>query len=146
MSSWLISFVFAEASTVRTTRNFTVPDADQSEAEGTQAIPSTPFVSRMGSSIFESLRFRTSIVPPWGQVTSACMPSGASANSPGVGKTGTSGVSNVFATAPLARSTTKSLPDSELARSQRPSFVILEEKAILGREIDRTTALFAVSR
>jgi hypothetical protein len=46
-----------------------VPEADQFVAEGTQAIPSTPFVSRMGSSIFESLRFRTSIVPPWGQVT-----------------------------------------------------------------------------
>src|ERR1019366_5521086 len=73
------------------------------------------------------------------------MPSGASANSPGVGRTGTSGVSNVFATAPLARSTTTSLPDSELARSQWPSFVIMEENAILGREIDRTTELFAVS-
>ena len=46
-----------------------VPEADQFDAEGTQAMPSTPFVSRMGSSIFESLRFRTSIVPPWGQVT-----------------------------------------------------------------------------
>src|ERR1017187_1115339 len=73
------------------------------------------------------------------------MPSGASANSPGVGRTGTSGVSNVFATALLARSTPKSLPDSEVARSQWPSFVIMEENAILGREIDRTTELFAVS-
>jgi hypothetical protein len=44
------------------------PEADQFDAAGTQAMPSTPLVSRMGSSSFESLRFRTSIVPPWGQV------------------------------------------------------------------------------
>ena len=52
-------------------------------------------------------------------------------------------MSNVFVSAPLATSTTKSFPDSELARSQRPSFVIAEENGILGREIDRTTALVA---
>jgi hypothetical protein len=77
------------------------------------------------------------MVPPWGQLRYACVPSAVSANSPGVGSTGTSGVSNVFVSAPLPKSTTKSFPDSVLARSQRPSFVMAEEKAILGREIDR---------
>jgi hypothetical protein len=44
------------------------PVADQFDEECTQAMPSTPFVSRMGSSSFQSLRFRISIVPPWGQL------------------------------------------------------------------------------
>ena len=42
------------------------PEAHQFGAEGTHAMPSTPFVSRMDSSSFQSLRFRISIVPPWG--------------------------------------------------------------------------------
>jgi hypothetical protein len=54
-------------------------------------------------------------------------------------------MSNVFVIAPVVKSTTNRFPDSELARSQRPSLVMTEEKAILGREIDRTTALVVVS-
>jgi hypothetical protein len=49
--------------------SYCASEAAELIAAGTQAMPSTPFVSRMGSSTFQSLRFRISIVPPWGQLT-----------------------------------------------------------------------------
>jgi hypothetical protein len=48
--------------------SYRVSDAAELISEGTQAMPSTPFVSRMGSSSFQSFKFRISMVPPWGQL------------------------------------------------------------------------------